>query len=69
MQACIPSIEHRLRQFFIIQEKASTEVVDGFFGLRKELIGDERHMIACLAEQLWEERIVAPFAFLTNNVH
>lgn len=34
----------------------------------QKLVGDEGNVIACLAEHLWEERIVAPFTLLAHNM-
>ena len=49
MQRGVAGVELRL-----VQEETATEVIHSFFGLRQELIGDERNVVARLSEYLWE---------------
>ena len=68
MKLGVAAIKLQLAQLWIVQEETATEVIDGFLGLWQKLVGDEGDMIACLAEQLWEERIVAPLSLLANHM-
>ena len=64
----IAGIELCLAQLRIVQEEATAEVIDRLIGLRQELVGDKRHVIARLAEHLGEERIVAPLARIADSM-
>ena len=65
----VARIEHRLAQRFVVQEEPAAEVIYGLLGLRQKLVGDEGDVIACLAEQLREQRIVAPLVLVANGIH
>ena len=69
VQALVARCKEKLAKLRIIQKKATREIVYSLFGLGKKLIGKEGYIIARLLKQFWEQRIIAPFAFLTNNVH
>ena len=64
----VAGIEHSLRELGIIKEETAREIVDGLFSLRQELVGEESHMIAGLAEHLGEQRIVAPLAAVAHTI-
>ena len=64
----VARVEHGVAQLRIVQEEAAAEVVDSLLSLRQKLVGKERYMISCLAEQLGEQRIVAPFAFVAHCI-
>lgn len=68
MKLGVAVVKLQLAELWVVEEEASAEVVDCFLGLWQELVGDEGDLIACLAEEFGEERIVAPVAFLAHNV-
>ena len=68
VQLRIACVEHCLRQLRVIQEESAAEVVHGFLCLGQELVGEEGHMVACLAEQLREEWIVTPLSLLACHM-
>ena len=57
-----------LTQFGVVQEKAAAEVIDSLLGLGLKLVGDEGHVIACLAEHLREEWLVAPLPTVADGI-
>ena len=69
VQFLVPLVKLRLAQHRIIQEEPAAEVVDRLLGLRQELVRDERHVVACLPEQLREQGIVTPLSFLPYHMH
>ena len=69
MELGVADVELCLAQRGVVEEEASREIVDGLLGLRQELIGEEGDPVAGLAEECGEERIVAPLAFLPDNMH
>ena len=69
VQLRVARVELRRAQLRVVQEEAATEVVHCLFSLRQKLVGDERYVVARLAEQFGEERIVAPFALVAHTVH
>ena len=69
MQLGVAHVKLCLAQRGVVEEEAAREVIHSLLGLWQELIGEERYLVACLAEQLREQWVVAPFAFLTDNMH
>ena len=61
----VARVELRCAERRVVEEKSAAEVIDGLACLGQELVGEERHVVARLAEHLGEQRIVAPFAFLS----
>ena len=68
MKLGVMTIELLFTEFRMTQEEATTEIENSLFGLGKELIGDESNMIASLAENLWEQRTIAPLALIANGI-
>ena len=68
VQLGVAMVKLQFAQFWIVQEETTAEVVDGFFSLRQEFVGDEGNVVAGLSEHLWEEWIVTPFAFFANHM-
>ena len=68
VNAVVARIEHGLAQRGIVEEKATTKIVNSLFCFRQKLVGDERYVITCLAKQFGKEGIVAPFASLAHIV-
>ena len=60
----VAMVKLKFAQFRVVQEETAAEVVNRLLCLWQEFVGDEGYVVACLAEHFWEERIVAPFAFL-----
>ena len=53
----------------IVEKKSATEIKHSRSRLHQELVGEERHLVARLLENLGEKRIVAPLALLPHDVH
>ena len=68
MRTRVPTIKLPLAQFWVIEEEATTEIIDSLLSLWLKLVGDECHVIACFAEHLWEKWFVAPFATIANGI-
>ena len=68
MQLGVSVVELQLAQFRIVQEEAAAEVIYRLLSLWQELVGDEGYVVACLAENLREERIVAPFSLVAYHI-
>ena len=69
MQLVVARVKLCRTELRVVEEEAATEIVDRLLGFGQELVREERHMIAGLTEQLGEERIVAPLALLSHNMH
>ena len=57
-----------LGERLVVDEESAREVIHRLLGLRQELIGEECHPVARLAEELAEERIVAPVRRVAHAV-
>ena len=68
VQLRVARVELCSTQLRVVEEEAATEVVHRLLSLRQELVGEERHVVASLAEQFGEERIVAPLALVAYAV-
>ena len=53
----------------VVEEEAAREVVNGILRLGQKLVGEERHAVAGLAEQLGKQGVVAPLALLAHHMH
>ena len=51
VELLVAHVELCLAELRIVEEKTAAEVIDGFLCLRKELVGDERHVVAGLSEE------------------
>ena len=69
MQALIARCKQDLAKLRIIQEKATREIIYRLFGLGKKLICKEGNIVTSLFKQFRKEGIIAPFAFLSDNMH
>ena len=69
MNLLVARVKLRLAQHRVVEEEASGEVEDLLLGSWQELVGEEGDMVASLAEDFREERIVAPLAFLSYDMH
>ena len=69
VKARVAQVKLRLAQYRVVEEEASREIVNRLPGGKEKLVGQERDLIARLAEKLREERIVAPLTLLANDVH
>ena len=56
------------RELGVVEEETAAEVVHRLLSLGQELVGDERNVVASLAEHSREERIVAPLALVAHSV-
>ena len=68
METAVTDIKQSLAIDWIIEEEATTEIIDRLLSLRLKLIGDKGDAIASLTEHLWEERIVAPVVTSTLRI-
>ena len=64
----ITSIKLSGTQLRIVQEEPAAKVVDGLLRLGLELVGDKYDVVACLAEHLGEEGLVAPLATIADGI-
>ena len=64
----IPYIKLHLAQQLIVDEESTAKVIYGILGVRQELIRQEIDLIASLAEQLTEERIVTPITIIAYGI-
>ena len=74
-QAVVPDVgllvavvEHCCRETRVVQEEFAGEIKHRLARLRQELVGEERHIVACPLEHFGEERIVAPRPLLSDDV-
>ena len=65
----VARVKHRLRELRVVQEEATAEIIDRLLGLGEKLVRDETRVVARLAKQFGEERVVAPFPLLSDDVH
>ena len=65
----VAMVEHCSGKVGVVQEKSAREVVNCLFSFRQELVGQECHIVACLAKYFGKERIVAPLALLPHHMH
>ena len=68
VELVVANVKLGFAELGVVEEESSAEVIYRLFGLWEELVGDERHVIACLAKQFRKQRIVAPFPTVANGM-